>query len=80
MNPERYSGRNRISIAMRNKFTELWVPSILNKGELKEIVMFYLGNIPKNEEITRKWWNSMKISPSQLRGGLDRRRNRKVSI
>jgi MoxR-like ATPase len=42
MNPERYRGRNKISLAMRNKFTELWIDSPYNEDELVQISRFYL--------------------------------------
>ncbi|MFH0790155.1 MAG: AAA family ATPase, partial [Candidatus Omnitrophota bacterium] len=51
MNPERYCGRNRISIAMRNKLTEIWVSGIMESSELKEIVSFYLGVIPERDKV-----------------------------
>ena len=43
MNPEHYSGRNRLSLAMRNKFQELWVPERLPDGEVHEILNRYLA-------------------------------------
>ncbi|MGB3081935.1 MAG: AAA family ATPase, partial [Candidatus Omnitrophota bacterium] len=49
MNPERYSGRNRLSLAMRNRFTELWVPSELPEDEMIEIVTSKLDDAIKNK-------------------------------
>ena len=38
MNPERDSGRQPLSPAIRNKFTEIWVADEKNESELQEIV------------------------------------------
>ncbi len=43
MNPERYSGRNRLSLAMRNKFREIWIGGVTDERELTQIVQDYLS-------------------------------------
>ncbi|MFH1878822.1 MAG: HEAT repeat domain-containing protein [Candidatus Omnitrophota bacterium] len=42
MNPSGYTGRNKLSRAMLNKFTEKWIPVIRDSDEVKDIVRFYL--------------------------------------
>ncbi|MDP3791387.1 MAG: AAA family ATPase [Candidatus Omnitrophota bacterium] len=42
MNPEHYAGRNRLSLAMKNKFIEKWFSGDFSSNEIKEIIRFYL--------------------------------------
>lgn len=42
MNPEHYAGRGRLSMAMRNKFTEIWIPGEWEYQELVQLVQGYL--------------------------------------
>lgn len=50
MNPEHYAGRNRLSLAMLNKFSQLWIPEDQPETEQVSIVEHYF-NIPRTEKI-----------------------------
>ena len=53
MNPERYAGRNRLSLAMRNKLSEVWVSGALPVEELEQIVHAYLPELPATRAVAR---------------------------
>ena len=55
MNPSRYSGRNRLSLAFRNKLTELWVSGEMEPDEVKQIVGHYLDENPEREKYDRSY-------------------------
>ncbi|MFH1878823.1 MAG: AAA family ATPase, partial [Candidatus Omnitrophota bacterium] len=42
MNPERYSGRNRMSLALRNKLSEMWISGEMDEDEYEVIIKGYL--------------------------------------
>jgi midasin len=50
MNPATYEGRNEVSLAARNRFTEVWDPGIEDSGELKDILVDFLGDDISNKE------------------------------
>ena len=60
MNPcnSKYAGRKELSLAMRNRFTEVWVEDLNDRGELTEIVTYFLRKLPDDklaiEKIERK--------------------------
>ncbi|MDB4349877.1 AAA family ATPase, partial [Omnitrophica bacterium] len=51
MNPERYAGRNRISLAMRNRLSEIWISGEMEAGEYGQIVSGYLADNPKKDKM-----------------------------
>lgn len=53
MNPERYSGRNRMSLALRNKMSELWVSGDLGADEYHQIIRRYLAENPSKEKMVK---------------------------
>ena len=55
MNPERYSGRNRLSLAMRNRFAEIWVSDEYGEDEKQAIVLARLdGDIEGREKLAAR--------------------------
>jgi midasin len=59
MNPERYSGRNRLSLAMHNRLTEIWVPGLdpldgYDMKEMIEIVEEYLDSVSDKNRLAVK--------------------------
>ncbi|HOU36235.1 MAG TPA: AAA family ATPase, partial [Candidatus Omnitrophota bacterium] len=51
MNPTRYSGRNKISPALRNKFHEIWMDGEFTDEELTSIIRHYLGSFAADDVI-----------------------------
>lgn len=56
MNPatSEYGGRKELSLAMRNRFTEIWDPGLVNNDELTEIVKVFLKKVEGGEKIAPK--------------------------
>lgn len=56
MNPpnSKYAGRKDLSLAMRNRFTEHWVNEITDRGELLQIVNFWLRKVPEGKVAAEK--------------------------
>jgi midasin len=53
MNPERYAGRNRLSLAMRNKLSEIWISGDMSDSEYEEIVNKYLTDNPDKAKMVK---------------------------
>ncbi|OLY83070.1 Midasin [Smittium mucronatum] len=49
MNPGGDYGKRELSPALRNRFVELWVPSVTNKNDLIEILAKRMDNINRND-------------------------------
>ncbi|MDQ7823555.1 MAG: AAA family ATPase [Candidatus Eremiobacteraeota bacterium] len=56
MNPAtgRYAGRKELSLAMRNRFTEIWHDELKNPAEIKTIVQFFMRKVPEGKELGSK--------------------------
>ncbi|MCD4785950.1 MAG: AAA family ATPase [Candidatus Eremiobacteraeota bacterium] len=56
MNPatSEYGGRKELSLAMRNRFSEMWVPGVTEADEQKEIVTVFMKKVPDGEKIAPK--------------------------
>lgn len=56
MNPatSEYGGRKDLSLAMRNRFSEMWVPGVTESSEQKEIVEVFMKKVPGGDEIAPK--------------------------
>ena len=56
MNPatSEYGGRKALSLAMRNRFTEMWDPGVNTKDEQSEIVKVFLKKVPDGDKVAPK--------------------------
>jgi midasin len=52
MNPGGDYGKKELSPALRNRFTEIWVPPIYKKTDLYPIIQIYLNSIKLNQVST----------------------------
>jgi midasin len=52
MNPSSYEGRNEVSLAARNRFSEVWDQGIANDDELKTIMCDFLSDEVEDKEKT----------------------------
>jgi midasin len=56
MNPatSEYGGRKELSLAMRNRFSEIWDPGVTDSNETTEIVKVFMKKVPEGEKIAAK--------------------------
>lgn len=56
MNPAtgRYAGRKELSLAMRNRFTEIWHDEVKNPDDISTIVSFFMRKVPQGKDLAAK--------------------------
>jgi len=56
MNPatSEYGGRKELSLAMRNRFSEMWVPGVVDPEEQKEIMKVFMKKVPDGDKVAPK--------------------------
>jgi len=56
MNPAtgRYAGRKELSLAMRNRFTEIWHDEVKNPDDITTIVSFFMRKVPQGKDMAAK--------------------------
>ncbi|MGV8121344.1 MAG: AAA family ATPase [Candidatus Xenobiia bacterium LiM19] len=56
MNPAtgRYAGRKELSLAMRNRFTEIWHDEVKNPDDIATIVSFFMRKVPQGKDLAAK--------------------------
>ncbi|MDD5437092.1 MAG: AAA family ATPase, partial [Candidatus Omnitrophica bacterium] len=72
MNPERYAGRNRLSLAMRNKLSEIWISGEMSDAEYEKIIGGYLADNPEKKNMVKamvKLHQGMQYVIEYLEGG-----------
>jgi midasin (ATPase involved in ribosome maturation) len=56
MNPatQKYAGRKNLSMAMRNRFTQIWHDEMKKPDEVGAIVDFFMKKVPEGKELAQK--------------------------
>ncbi|GEM_PF-2253114 len=56
MNPAtgRYAGRKELSLAMRNRFTEIWHDEVKNPDDITTISAFFMRKVPQGKDMAAK--------------------------
>ncbi len=71
MNPSGDFGKKELSPALRNRFTEIWVPSTYTKSDLERVLSFLLKDLQLSNEILTKLvdffeWLNVELAPNYI--------------